>query len=61
MKSRGFIFAEGYGFQSFQPMLGTDIAYRGQPIALVVAETLEAAIEGRRSFAPTYAVPNRSP
>ena len=53
-EAAGYLFAEGYGFQSFQPMLGPEIAYRGQPIALVVADTLEAAIEGQRSFAPTY-------
>lgn len=31
-----------------QPMTGTDIVFRGQPIALVVAETLEAACEAAR-------------
>jgi xanthine dehydrogenase YagR molybdenum-binding subunit len=46
VKSAGYLFAEGYGCQSFQPMLGPRIAYRGQPIAVVVAETLEAATEG---------------
>ena len=39
-----------------RPTLEARIAYRGQPIALVLAETLEAAIEGaeavRASFAP---------
>ncbi|WP_174280602.1 xanthine dehydrogenase family protein molybdopterin-binding subunit [Sphingomonas bacterium] len=32
-----------------------EIAYRGQPVALVVAETLEAAIEGAEALRPTYA------
>src|SRR5215217_3547963 len=41
VKSSGFIMAGGYGFQSFQPMLSPAIAYRGQPIALIAAETLE--------------------
>ena len=45
VKSAGFIMGGGYAFQSFQPMLSPAIAYRGQPIALVAAETLEAAIE----------------
>ena len=45
VKSAGFIMGGGYGFQSFQPMLSPAIAYRGQPIALVAADTLEAAIE----------------
>src|SRR3954462_6934542 len=43
MKSGGFIMGGGYGFQSFQPMLSPTIAYRGQPIALVAAESLETA------------------
>jgi xanthine dehydrogenase YagR molybdenum-binding subunit len=46
VKADDYIFAGGHAFQSLQPMLGTAIAYRGQPIALVVADTLEAAIEG---------------
>ena len=43
--SAGFLQSGGYGFQSFQPLLDDRIAYRGQPIALVVADTLEAATE----------------
>ena len=39
------LFGGGYSFQSLQPMRSPVIAYRGQPIALVAAETLEAAIE----------------
>lgn len=31
-----------------QPMTGDEIVFRGQPVALVVAETLEAAVEGAR-------------
>lgn len=54
VKAPGFLFAEGYGVQSFQPMLGPEIAYRGQPIALVVADTLEAAIEGASLVRATY-------
>jgi xanthine dehydrogenase YagR molybdenum-binding subunit len=46
VKADGYLFGTGHAFQSFQPLLGTAIAYRGQPIALVVADTLEAAIEG---------------
>src|SRR3954468_3703764 len=55
VKSAGFIMAGGYAFQSFQPMLSPAIAYRGQPIALVAAETLEAAIEAARLVVATYA------
>ena len=36
------------------PTLVTEIAFLGQPIALVVAETLEAAIEGARAVRATY-------
>src|SRR4051794_7160537 len=54
-KSAGFIMGGGYAFQSFQPMLSPAIAYRGQPIALVAAETLEAAIEAARLVVATYA------
>ena len=36
------------------PTITAEIAYRGQPIALVVAETLEAAIEGAEAIRPRY-------
>ncbi len=36
------------------PTITTEIAYRGQPVALVVAGTLEAAIEGAEAIRPTY-------
>jgi len=36
-------------------MITIEIAYRGQPVALVVAETLEAAIEGAEAIRPVYA------
>jgi xanthine dehydrogenase YagR molybdenum-binding subunit len=54
-KSAGFIMGGGYGFQSFQPMLSPAIAYRGQPIALVAADTLEAAIEAAHLVKASYA------
>ncbi|WP_076999541.1 xanthine dehydrogenase family protein molybdopterin-binding subunit [Variovorax sp. KK3] len=37
------------------PMLQNAIAYRGQPVALVVAETLEAAIEGAEAVRAVFA------
>ncbi len=37
------------------PTIVNDIGYRGEPVALVVAETLEAAIEGAEAIRPTYA------
>jgi xanthine dehydrogenase YagR molybdenum-binding subunit len=55
VKSAGFLMGGGYGFQGFQPMLSPAIAYRGQPIALVAADTLEAAIEGASLIKATYA------
>jgi xanthine dehydrogenase YagR molybdenum-binding subunit len=54
-KSAGFIMGGGYGFQSFQPMLSPAIAYRGQPIALVAAETLEEAIAAAHLVKASYA------
>lgn len=55
LTSPGFLQGGGYGFQSLQPLLGGRIAYRGQPIALVVAETLEAAIEAAHLVEAEYA------
>lgn len=55
VRSAGFIMGGGYGFQSFQPMLSPAIAYRGQPIALAAADTLEAAIEAAALVEATYA------
>jgi xanthine dehydrogenase YagR molybdenum-binding subunit len=40
-----FSFAGGQAIQSLQPMQSAEIAYRGQAVALVVGETLEAATE----------------
>jgi xanthine dehydrogenase YagR molybdenum-binding subunit len=54
LKSPGFMFAEGYGFQSFQPLTGDHIAFRGQPIALVVADTLLAATRAAELITATY-------
>jgi xanthine dehydrogenase YagR molybdenum-binding subunit len=45
LRGAGFIMGGGFSFQSLQPLLDDHIAYRGQPIALVVAETLVAATE----------------
>ena len=55
VKSAGFLMAGGYGFQSLQPMLSPAVAYRGQPIALVAADALEAAIEATALVQATYA------
>ncbi len=55
VKAPGFIMGGGYGFQSMQPMLSDGIAYRGQPIALVAADSLEAAMEAAAKVQATYA------
>ncbi|WP_043840151.1 xanthine dehydrogenase family protein molybdopterin-binding subunit [Muricoccus aerilatus] len=55
VKSPGFIMGGGYGFQSLQPVTSPRIAYRGQPIAVVVADSLEAAAEGARLVRAEYA------
>jgi xanthine dehydrogenase YagR molybdenum-binding subunit len=55
VKSAGFLMAGGYGFQGFQPMLSPAVAYRGQPVALVAADTLETAIEAAALVRATYA------
>jgi xanthine dehydrogenase YagR molybdenum-binding subunit len=46
LQSPGFIFGGGCGFQSLALMQDDRVAYRGQPIAVIVAESLEAASEG---------------
>ncbi|MEV0381487.1 xanthine dehydrogenase family protein molybdopterin-binding subunit [Nonomuraea sp. NPDC050643] len=50
----GYIMAGGYAFQSLQPMLDDRVAYRGQPVALVVADTLVAATEAAGLVRVTY-------
>ncbi|MEV4509327.1 xanthine dehydrogenase family protein molybdopterin-binding subunit [Dactylosporangium sp. NPDC049525] len=56
LRPTGFFMADGYGFQSLQPLLDDRIAYRGQPIALVVAETLIAAGRAANLVQARYAV-----
>ena len=46
LQGAGFLLGGGFGFQSLQPLSGAHVAYRGQYVALVVADTLEAAREG---------------
>lgn len=48
LQTTDYSFAGGYGYQSLQVMGDDRIAYRGQPIAVVVADTLEVAIEASR-------------
>ncbi|AUH42231.1 xanthine dehydrogenase family protein molybdopterin-binding subunit [Streptomyces sp. CMB-StM0423] len=50
----GFLMAGGHAVQSLQPLRDDRIAYRGQPIALVVADGLVAATEAARSITAEY-------
>jgi xanthine dehydrogenase YagR molybdenum-binding subunit len=52
----GFIFAGGTGFQSIALMQTDRIHYRGQPIALVVADSIEAASAARYLVQVQYEV-----
>jgi len=54
LQSPGFTFGGGYGFQNLALMQTDRVFYRGQPIALIVAESLEAAIEGAALLAFEY-------
>ncbi len=54
LTSPGFLLSGGYGFQSFAPMLSDAIVHRGQPIALLVADTLEAAAEAASLVEAAY-------
>ncbi|MEA2501386.1 MAG: xanthine dehydrogenase YagR molybdenum-binding subunit, partial [Actinomycetota bacterium] len=56
LKAPGFIMAGGHAVQSFQPLLGDRIAYRGQPIALIVADTQVAATEAANLVRARYDV-----
>jgi xanthine dehydrogenase YagR molybdenum-binding subunit len=56
VKSAGFLMAGGHAFQSFQPMLSSVIAYRGQPIALIVADRLETATEAAALVQAAYSI-----
>lgn len=46
--------AEGPASASAPPTIAGDVDYRGAPIAMVVAETLEAAIEGAEAVRASY-------
>ena len=52
----GFIFGGGTGFQSIALMQTDRVSYRGQPIALVVADSLEAASEASALVRAEYEV-----
>lgn len=53
-ESGGFLMGGGFGFQSFQPLRSAQIAYRGQPLALVIATSIEAAREAALAVVVEY-------
>ena len=55
IESSGFLMSGGFAIQSFQPFLSDEIHYRGQPIALVIADCLEAATEAASLVQAQYA------
>jgi xanthine dehydrogenase YagR molybdenum-binding subunit len=54
LKKIQFSFAGGQGIQSYMPMQGREVLYRGECIALAVAETPEAADEAASLVRVTY-------
>lgn len=54
IKDTGFVATGGYGFQSIQPLRDAQIRYRGQPIAIVVADELEIASEAASLVTARY-------
>jgi xanthine dehydrogenase YagR molybdenum-binding subunit len=54
LQSPGFLLGGGYGSQSLALMQDDRVSYRGQPIALVVAESLEAATEAAARVRAEY-------
>ncbi|MFI5588783.1 xanthine dehydrogenase family protein molybdopterin-binding subunit [Amycolatopsis sp. NPDC051758] len=54
LRDVGFLMANGYAVQSLQPLRDDHIAYRGQPIALVVADNLVAATEAALAITAEY-------
>jgi xanthine dehydrogenase YagR molybdenum-binding subunit len=55
IKPAGFLMAGGYAANGMQPMLSPQIAWRGQPVALVAADTLDIAREAAALIRPIYA------
>ncbi|WP_249998527.1 xanthine dehydrogenase family protein molybdopterin-binding subunit [Actinoplanes sp. M2I2] len=54
VKPPGFLQGGGHAFQSLQPLTSDRIAYRGQHIALVVADSLHAATEAAALITARY-------
>ncbi|MFJ3804312.1 xanthine dehydrogenase family protein molybdopterin-binding subunit [Streptomyces sp. NPDC090088] len=54
LQGPGFLMNGGYAFQSLQPLLSDVVAYYGQPIALIVADTPVAATEAAELIRARY-------
>jgi xanthine dehydrogenase YagR molybdenum-binding subunit len=61
LKPVQFLMAGGYCVNGMQPMLSPQIAWRGQPIAMVVADTPEAASEAAALIEVSYTTEPISP
>lgn len=53
VSSAGYLLGGGRAFQSHQPMLSDRLVHRGEPVALVVAETLQIAVAAAALVRPT--------
>jgi xanthine dehydrogenase YagR molybdenum-binding subunit len=54
LRDVGFIMAGGHAVQSLQPLRDDHVAYRGQPIALIVADNPVAATEAAQLITAEY-------
>lgn len=54
LPAAGYLLSGGFASQSIQVMTSPKIAYRGQPIAMVVGDTLEIAIAAAATIRATY-------
>lgn len=54
LQDLGFVAGGGFGFQSLQPLKDAQVRYRGQPIALVVADEPEIAYEAASLVVARY-------
>ncbi|OAE48238.1 xanthine dehydrogenase family protein molybdopterin-binding subunit [Agrobacterium tumefaciens] len=54
LKTPGFLLGGGYAFQSLIPLQDNSVHHYGQPIALIVADTLEQAVHARALITVNY-------
>jgi xanthine dehydrogenase YagR molybdenum-binding subunit len=56
LPAAGYLLSGGFASQSIQVMTSAKVAYRGQPIAMVVADTIEIATAAAATIRATYDV-----